>query len=149
MRFLPSLFLLLMCAAAASAQNYDVVVYSGVPCGISASIAAAREGAKTLLIEPTRHVGGLNTSGLNTAETEHMLKWTFGGIAQEFYTRLGQHYGKSGPAYYFESGVAEKTFLAMLDEAKVEVRYGLRVEKVDKDGARIRSIALSDGSTVA
>src|SRR4051812_3008168 len=105
-------------------EDYDVVVYSGVPCGIAASIAAAREGAKTLLIEPTKHVGGLNTSGLNTAETEHMLKWTFGGIAQEFYTRLGQHYGKPGAVYYFESGVAEKTFLAMLAEAKVEVHYG-------------------------
>jgi len=86
--------------------NYDVVVYSGVPCGIGASIAASREGAKTLLIEPTKHVGGLNTSGLNTAETEHMLKWTFGGIAQEFYFRMGRHYGKSDPAYYFESSVA-------------------------------------------
>ncbi|HEY3897171.1 MAG TPA: FAD-dependent oxidoreductase [Chthoniobacter sp.] len=152
MRLFP-LAILLSVAAAALADSppspYDVVVYSGVPCGISAAIAAAREGAKTLLIEPTKHVGGLNTSGLNTAETEHMLKWTFGGIAQEFYTRLGQHYGKSGPAYYFESGVAEKTFLAMLDEAKVEVRYGLRVEKVEKDGTHIRSITLSDGSTVA
>src|SRR3984885_4480385 len=152
MRFLPFFCLLLVCAADSFAEaptpTYDVVVYSGVPCGITASIAARREGAKTLLIEPTGHVGGLNTSGLNTAESEHMLKWTFGGIAQEFYTRLGQHYGKSAPAYYFESGVAEKTFLAMLDEAKVEVRYGLRVEKVDKDGARIRGITLSDGSTV-
>ena len=148
MRFYSSLLVLLFCAAGALAQTYDVVVYSGVPCGISASIAAAREGAKTLLIEPTKHVGGLNTSGLNTAETEHMLKWTFGGIAQEFYTRLGQHYGQPGAAYYFESGVAEKTFLAMLEEAKVEVRYGLRVEKVEKEGTRIRAITLSDGSTI-
>ncbi len=130
------------------AADYDVVVYGGVPCGIAAAIAAQRDGAKTLLIEPTKHVGGLSTSGLNTAETEHMLKWTFGGIAQEFYTRLGQHYGKPGAIYYFESGVAEKEFLAMLAEAKVEVSYGLRIEKVEKDGVRIRSITLSDGSTV-
>ena len=148
MRVSRFVWFLLFSTASVFAQDYDVVVYSGVPCGISASIAAAREGEKTLLIEPTRHVGGLNTSGLNTAETEHMLKWTFGGIAQEFYTRLGEHYGKPGPAYYFESAVAEKTFLAMLDEAKVQVRYGLRIEKVDKDGARIRSITLSDGSKV-
>jgi hypothetical protein len=152
MRPLLALSLFVLTSVGAFAQSpgpsYDVIVYGGVPCGIAASIASAREGAKTLLIEPTKHVGGLNTSGLNTAETEHMLKWTFGGIAQEFYTRLGQHYGKTGPAYYFESGVAEKAFLAMLDEAKVEVRYGLRVEKVDKNGPRIRGITLSDGSTV-
>ena len=145
---LSTLFLLLVIRVFASAADYDVVVYGGVPCGIAASIASQREGASTLLIEPTKHVGGLNTSGLNTAETEHMLKWTFGGIAQEFYTRLGKHYGKPGAAYYFESGVAEKEFLAMLAEAKVEVRYGVRVEKVEKDGARIRQITLSDGSTV-
>ena len=149
MRHLPLLLILLFSARSVAAQTYDVVVYSGVPCGVSAAIAAAREGSKTLLIEPTRHVGGLNTSGLNTAETEHMLKWTFGGIAQEFYLRMGQHYGKTGPAYYFESGVAERTFIAMLKEANVEVRYGLRVEKVEKDGATIRSLVLSDGSTVS
>jgi hypothetical protein len=153
MPLLRPLLAFLLCATAASAQTssstYDVVVYGGVPCGIASSIAAARGGAKTLLIEPTHHVGGLNTSGLNTAESEHMLKWTFGGIAQEFYTRLGQHYGKSEPAYYFESGVAEKTFLAMLDEAKIEMRYGLRVDKVRKEGTRIKEITLTDGSTVA
>jgi len=152
MPLLRTLCLLFVATLSASAQtpdaNYDVVVYGGVPCGIAAAIAAQRDGAKTLLIEPTKHIGGLNTSGLNTAETEHMLKWTFGGIAQEFYLRLGQHYGKTGPAYYFESGVAEKTFLAMLAEAKAEVRYGLRVEQVEKDGAKIRNITLSDGSKV-
>src|SRR5438094_832508 len=115
-----SLVLPFTCSAENS-QDYDVVVYGGVPCGIAAAIAAAREGAKVLLIEPTKHVGGLNTSGLNTAETEHMLKWTFGGIALEFYQRLGMHYGMKGPAFYFESGIAEKLFNEMLAEAKVQV----------------------------
>src|SRR5204862_3499877 len=34
-------------------------------------------------------------------------------------------------------------------EAEVPVRFGLRVEKVEKEGARIRRIVLSDGSSVA
>src|SRR4029078_4329111 len=113
--------------SAAESQSVDVLVYSGVPCGIAASIAAARDGAKVLLIEPTKHVGGLNTSGLNTAETEHMLKWTFGGVAREVYEGIGGHYLKWEPAYYFESNVAEKIFKDMLAEARVEVRHGLRV----------------------
>lgn len=132
----------------ADAPVYDVVVYSGVPCGVAASVAAAREGAKTLLIEPTKEVGGLNTSGLNTAETEHMLKWTFGGVAQEAYQRMGWEYGRWNPVYYFESKVAAKVFHAMLDEAKVEVKYGVRVDKVEKEGATIKSITLSDGSKI-
>ena len=124
----------------------DVVVYSGTPCGIAASIAAAREGARVVLIEPTKHIGGLSTSGINTAESEHLLKWTIGGISLEFYQRLGRHYGAEKPEFYFESGVAEKVYLDMLAEAGVSVCDGLRVDSVDKDGARIKSIALSDGS---
>ncbi|MFZ2280720.1 MAG: FAD-dependent oxidoreductase [Prosthecobacter sp.] len=124
----------------------DIVVYGGVPCGIAASIVAAREGAKVVLIEPTKHVGGLSTSGINTSESEHMLKWTIGGIADEFYRRLGAHYQTSGPEYFFESSVAEKTYLDMLREAGVEVRFGASVDKVEKDGARITAVTLTDGS---
>lgn len=134
--------------SAAENQSVDVFIYGGVPCGIASSIAAARNGAKVLLIEPTKHVGGLNTSGLNTAETEHMLKWTFGGIAQEFYERLGKRLGMDGPTYYFPSGEAEQLFNEMLKEAGVPVRFGVRVDKVEKDGTAIRSITLSDGSII-
>jgi hypothetical protein len=133
---------------AAQAETCDVAVYGGVPCGVAAAIAAAREGADVILIEPTRHVGGLNTSGICTAETEHMLEWTFGGIALEFYTRLGQRYGNDKPAYYFESKTAEALFLEMLAEAKVKVRYGQRVEKAEKSGAHIDRIVLTDGTPI-
>jgi len=147
-RRLAFLALLLLLAIPVRAEECDVCVYGGVPCGVAASIAAAREGARVILIEPTKHVGGLNTSGLNTAETEHMLKWTFGGVAREVYERIGRHYAKWEPAYYFESHIAEKVFTDMLAEAGVTVRFGARVEGVEKDGARIRSLALSDGSSI-
>jgi hypothetical protein len=140
----------------------DIVVYSGVPCGIAASITASREGAKVLLIEPTKHVGGLSTSGINTAESEHMLKWTIGGFADEFYQRMGRHYEETkdqqtyphkdkrlNTIYFFESNVAEKVYLDMLKEAGVEVRYGASVDKVTKDGAKITGITLTDGTKLA
>lgn len=143
-----ALVAVLSSAGAGPAANPEVVVYGGVPCGIAASIAAARDGAKVVLVEPTKHVGGLSTSGLNTAETEHMLKWTFGGIAQEFYQRLGKEYGTGHAEYYFESSVAQKVYDAMLREAGVEIHYGARVDKVTKDGANIQSIVLTDGTTL-
>ena len=132
-----------------AAVGYDVVVYGGVPCGIAAAIAAARMGARVLLIEPTRHIGGLSTSGINTAESEHMLKWTIGGIALEFYQRLGAHYSSGKAEYFFESSVAAKVFLEMLAAAKVAVLYGAAVEKVVKDGERIARIQLSNGFGIA
>ncbi|MGV3754042.1 MAG: FAD-dependent oxidoreductase [Verrucomicrobiota bacterium] len=141
-----------------SPKERDVIVYSGVPCGIAAAIHAAREGARVLLIEPTKHIGGLSTSGINTAESEHMLKWTIGGFADEFYGRLGKYYEetkaeqealKSGDrlntVYFFESSVAEKVYLDMLKEAKIETMYGVWVEKVEKTGAKITSIKLNNG----
>jgi hypothetical protein len=136
-------------SAPAAPSHCDVAVYSGVPCGIAASIAAAREGARVLLIEPTRHIGGLSTSGINTAESEHMLIWTIGGIALEFNKRLGDHYQTGKPEFCFESSVAEKLYLAMLEEEGVEVRYGQRVERVQATRGRISSIQLSGGSLVS
>lgn len=134
---------------AAEADTFDVVVYSGVPCGIASALAAARGGAQVLLIEPEKHIGGLSTSGINTAESEHMLKWTIGGIAGEFYERLGKVYGTGKAEYYFESSVAERIYTQMLDEAKVPVRFGRRVARVEKEGAQIRRIVLDDGSSLA
>lgn len=143
---LGTLTLIVSVAAPAWAASSDIVVYGGVPCGIASAITAAREGDKVVLIEPTMHVGGLSTSGINTAETEHMLKWTIGGFADEFYRRLGRHYGTGQPEYYFESSVAERVYLDMLKEAGVEVRYGASVDKVTKDGSRITGITLTDGA---
>jgi hypothetical protein len=143
--FLP-LLLLAIARPAFGQIRCDVLVYGGVPCGIASAIAAARDEARVVLIEPTRHVGGLSTSGINTAESEHMLPWTIGGLALEFYEELGRHYGTGKAEFYFESSVAERVYLAMLAAAKVDVRYGLRVEEVEKDGARITAIRLSDGS---
>lgn len=136
-------------AGAVWAVSPEVIVYGGVPCGIASAITATREGTKVVLIEPTKHVGGLSTSGINTAETEHMLKWAIGGFADEFYRRLGTHYGTGKPEYYFESSVAEKVYLAMLKEAGVEVRYGASVDKVTKDGAKITGITLTDGTKLS
>ena len=138
----------LLAASIPALHAADVIVYSATPCGIAAAITAARGGAEVLLIEPTKHVGGLSTSGINTAESEHMLKWTIGGFADEFYKRLGKHYGSGKAEYYFESSVAEKTYLEMLDEAGVEVKYGSSVGKAAKDGTKITSITLTDGTEV-
>ena len=45
-------------------KNYDVVVIGGGTSGCAAAMAAAREGARTLLIEATNVLGGMGTSGL-------------------------------------------------------------------------------------
>ena len=45
-------------------DRWDVIVVGGGPGGCTAAISAAREGAKTLLIEAMGQLGGMGTSGL-------------------------------------------------------------------------------------
>lgn len=45
-------------------ENYDVIVVGGGIAGISAAVAAARQGVSVLLIEKGLNLGGLSTSGL-------------------------------------------------------------------------------------
>ena len=71
-------------AEAQDQTKVDVCVYGGTPAGITAAIAAAREGASVVLLEQTKHVGGLNTSGLNRDEGEHMHRQTLGGLSERF-----------------------------------------------------------------
>ena len=47
-------------------DSWDVIVLGGGPAGCAAATAAARDGAKTLLIESTGSLGGMGTSGLVT-----------------------------------------------------------------------------------
>ena len=48
-------------------DQWDVIVVGGGPSGCTAAISAAREGAKTLLVEATGALGGMGTSGLLNA----------------------------------------------------------------------------------
>lgn len=50
-------------------DTYDVIVVGGGPAGCTAAASAAREGAKTLLIEATSSLGGMGTSALVPAWT--------------------------------------------------------------------------------
>ena len=48
-------------------DQWDIIVVGGGPAGCAAATAAAREGAKVLLIESTGALGGMGTSGLLNA----------------------------------------------------------------------------------
>ena len=76
------------------AGQYDVIVAGGGPAGVPAAIAAARNGAKTLLIEVNSCLGGVWTAGI--------LTWVFdiekNGIGSEITDRLQTRSG------YVEAG---------------------------------------------
>ena len=64
-------------------EGYDVIVAGGGPSGIAAAVAAAREGAKTLLIELSGQLGGMGISGLVPAWTPYSdgIRIIYGGLS--------------------------------------------------------------------
>lgn len=150
MRIRFSFFLLpVLFSGTIAAQQHQVVVYGGTPSGIVAAVAASRNGAAVTIIEPTKHVGGLNTSGIGTAETEHMIEETISGLPLEFYTGMGKYYGLNKPAFYFESHVAEKVFMEMLAAAKVTLIFEAYADKVVKKDGVIQSVVLCNGKIIS
>ncbi|MBS7790427.1 FAD-dependent oxidoreductase [Roseococcus sp. SDR] len=78
----------------------DVLVVGGGPSGVAAAVAAARLGARTLLLERHNHLGGLSTGGL-VIWIDRMTDWSgqrvIRGFAEEFLGRLPQG-AVSGPS---------------------------------------------------
>ncbi len=69
----------------------DVIVVGGGPGGFAAALAAAREGARTVLLERYGHLGGMCTGGLvNIIPNLSDINGTryIGGICEEFISRL-------------------------------------------------------------
>jgi hypothetical protein len=67
------------------AGSYDVIVCGGGPSGLIAAATAARNGARTLLIERYGFIGGMSTSALVTPISEFRIngKQHIGGIPLE------------------------------------------------------------------
>lgn len=72
----------------------DVAVFGGGPGGISAAVAAARQGAKTLIVERLGYLGGGMATGLPLlAFLDVKGRKVTGGIAQEIVDRLAEKGG--------------------------------------------------------
>ena len=139
-------------------RNADVLVYGSTPGGFCAAIAAAREGADVLLLEPTQHVGGMSTGGLSHCDSNQMVRSTLMGLFDEWHRRIVADYvGRGLPAPYdpaqkdqavwtFEPHVAMRVTRAMLDEAGVTVQTGRSLRSVSKVGARITALETAAGS---
>ena len=155
----------------AAEESHDIVVYGGTSGGVVAAIQAARSGHSVILISPTQKLGGLTASGLGMTDTAG-YRQIIGGLAKEFYQRIGRHYAdpanwrsgdreaymkKVGPGlardgmmHYFEPHIAERAFEEWAAESKLVIVRGERLDLrhgVIKEGARITALRMESGRT--
>ncbi len=157
---LAALFLALSFSVRAATEA-DVIVYGSTPGGFCAAIAAAREGAAVILLEPTDHVGGVNTGGLCFSDSNQTVRSTVMGLFDEWHSRVEKDYQQRGvelpyqvsvkddAKWTYEPHVAARVTKKMLDEAQVKVLTKRVLKSVVKDGARLTQLVTNDGEFIA
>lgn len=131
-------------------MSYDVVVYGATASGAMAALAAARQGMHVVLLEPGTHVGGMLTGGLSATDVGNPN--VIGGEALEFFGQVGRYYDMpqygQKVSWRFEPHVGESILRSMLQQAKVDVRFNVRMREKDgvkKSAGRITSLTTEDG----
>lgn len=128
-------------------SSYDVIVCGGGPAGTAAALAAARHGARTLLIEQGGCLGGFWTQGLLTwlIDTENK-----DGLINELMSRLEQHADgrkiSSPKRFTADTEKTKLTFETMCQEAGVTVLYHTVVTGAIMDGHRIQYVLTASKS---
>jgi hypothetical protein len=150
------------------ARDTDVVVVGGGPSGLAAAIAAARNGAKTTMVERYGFLGGMATAGLMANlngfrnQIEPDATQTVRGIAEELVLgikKLGgigkspypqKDYpgepGKMAYSYAIDTEVFKYVALKMCADAGVDVMFQAAFSAPVMDGNRVRGVIIEDKS---
>jgi hypothetical protein len=130
-------------------EETDVVVCGGGPAGIAAAILAARQGARTRLIELHGCLGGVWTTG--------SLSWIIDsankpGLMAEITSRLDDRDArrtrvKGGKNYAYDVEEMKLLLDEMCEEAGVEVRLLTRVVGAARDSENKLSVILTESKS--
>ncbi len=135
-----------------SEPGFDIIVAGGGPSGAAAAIAAARLGAKVLLIEAIGSMGGMGTNAFvsNWYSLNNGEEVMIGGIILELIQKLYKNKqvapaavediekGRMLNAVGFNPEGLKMLFDQLCHEAGVEVRYFTHVIDVDVDARNKR-----------
>ena len=122
-------------------DRYDVIVCGGGPSGIAAAAAAARQGAKTALIERYGILGGMLTSGYVNPVLGSVAKGT---MYDEITSLLQATFitTRNGREMSVNTESAKYTLLKFVADAGADIFLQTPVVDVIKDGNRVLGVVV-------
>lgn len=134
----------------------DVAVLGGGPGGITAAVAAARQGAKTIIVDRLGYLGGAMTTGLPLLGFLDVKgRKVVGGIAQEFVDRLiemGGSYGHRVCPFHNSVTVINPSYakivsFEMMKENNIQPLLHCEVIDVNVKNGRLTSVTVMGKGT--
>jgi hypothetical protein len=144
-------------------RQFDVVVAGGGTAGVIAAIAAARNGAKTILIEAKGYTGGVAVEGGTAIHSFYNLWKAFPGVEKRQvvrgipaelidrltakggatgYAEMEKHYDYDSVCTAIDTEMYKLISFEMLDEAGVYVCVNTRLTDVIMKGKRVDGVIL-------
>ncbi|MDZ5471466.1 FAD-dependent oxidoreductase [Bacillus sp. 31A1R] len=131
-------------------KHADVIVAGGGPAGVAAAIAAARNGADTILLEKNGFLGGMGTAALVnpfmsfSAGRTQLVK----GIFQEMIDRLKEAgaFGGTGHAWSFDVEIYKYVLNEMVLESGVRLQFHSYVVDAVTEGKTLKGVIIESKS---
>jgi len=137
-------------------DRYDVIVAGAGLAGVCAATAAARAGARTLVVEKEPFAGGISTAGLETSICNyfHSTKQELivGGYPLELIERMvrrgavHKHWNRHRGHVVFDVEIGKLCMDEMLEEAGVEILFDTIVFDAFADGDTVTGIRIANRS---
>jgi ribulose 1,5-bisphosphate synthetase/thiazole synthase len=127
------------------ARRVEVLVVGGGTAGVAAALAAARNGARTLVVERGGYLGGTGTAALMALYTVPYNR-TY-GICRELIDAMAERGGAvRGPVVPFEPEVLKQVSLATLRQAGVDLLHYTWVADSIVDHGHVRGVVIENKS---
>ena len=130
-------------------EHYDVVVLGGGSAGIAAAVAAARNGARTVIVDAGPMIGGELVSGIPVDGCLSTRgEWVVGGVCRDLFAVCNEMGGYIGPIKDYRSltivcvdtEVMKLAVVKMVHDAGVKLLLYTFAEEVVTDDGRVTGI---------
>ena len=131
-------------------EDYDIIVAGGGPAGCAAAIAAARGGAKVLLLEATGSLGGMGTIGLVPCwcPFSDRVDVIYRGIALEVFEKSKaemKHMKQKDVDWVpIDSEALKRTYDELVSNAGVTVLFHTQLVMADREDHKIKYVVASN-----